>query len=58
MENLLHRMRTLEQDHTPDVQMRDITALCDALEDAVHALTIIREAAENHFHNFSGGKNE
>jgi hypothetical protein len=62
MNNLIHRMRTFELDHAPDgwpaVQMRDITALCDALEDAIHALTAIRAAAENHFHNFSGGNNE
>ncbi|MCD1628294.1 hypothetical protein [Marinobacter shengliensis] len=38
MDDLIERMRTLEQDHEPDgwpaVQMRDISALCDALEAA------------------------
>lgn len=38
MSDLIERMRLLEQDHDPDgwpaVQMRDITALLDALEAA------------------------
>ena len=50
---LMGRMRTLEADHTPDgwpaVQMRDITALCDAIvarseTGALHLLARIREA--------------
>lgn len=36
MDDLIERMRSLEQDHEPEgwpaVQMRDISALCDALE--------------------------
>src|SRR5690606_37466012 len=38
MDDLIERMRSLEQDHEPEgwpaVQMRDISALCDALEAA------------------------
>lgn len=38
MRDLIERMRSLEQDHTPDgwpaVQMREISALCDLAERA------------------------
>lgn len=46
MEALVGRMRRLEIDHGPDgwpaVRMRDISALCDAVEGAIPALDLLQ----------------
>lgn len=61
VERLVSRMRDFEIDHEPDgwpaVKMRDISKLCDAIENAVPSLDLLQSRLETKAEiNFQDGR--